>query len=112
MLKTTRSSDLASKELGTDEFVRGGGKANDRNPSKKSKNIKSGIQTNIKAIEKSTFLTPVTKETFYSLRQAFTEALILQHYDPECHIRIQTDASSYAMRRVLNQLTSDYLTFN
>ena len=45
MLKTTGSFDLALKELGADEIVGGGGKADDRNlsKSKKSKNAKSGI---------------------------------------------------------------------
>ena len=44
------------------------------------------------------------------MRQAFTEAPILRHFDPECHIRIETDASGYAIEGVLSQLTSDHLT--
>ena len=44
------------------------------------------------------------------MRQAFTKAPILQHFDPECHIRIETDASGYAIGGVLSQLTSDHLT--
>ena len=40
----------------------------------------------------------------------FTEAPILQYFDPECHIRIETDALGYAIGGVLSQLTSDYLT--
>ena len=46
------------------------------------------------------------------MRQAFTKALILRHFDPECHIRIETDASGYTIGRVLSQLTSDHLTFD
>ena len=34
----------------------------------------------------SGFLTPKTKITFNRLRQAFTKAPILQHFDPERHI--------------------------
>ncbi len=41
------------------------------------------------------------------MRQAFLKALILNHFDPERHIRIETDASGYAIGEVLSQLTSD-----
>lgn len=34
----------------------------------------------------SDFLTPKARLVFNQLRQAFTEALILQHFDPERHI--------------------------
>ena len=112
MLKTTGSSDLAPRELGADEVVGGGGKADDRNlsKSKKSKNAKSRIQTRVGATGEPTFLTPSAREAFNQLRQAFTEAPILRHFDPECHIRIETDASGYAIGGVLSQLTSDHLT--
>ncbi len=43
------------------------------------------------------------------MRQAFVEALILNHFDPERHIRIETDASGYAIGGILSQLTSDDL---
>ena len=55
-------------------------------------------------------LTPNTKEVFNQLRQAFTEVSILQHFDPECHIRIETDTLGYTIGGVLSQLTSDHLT--
>ena len=55
------------------------------------------------------YLTPDAKRAFTQLRQAFNKAPILQHFDPECHIRIETDASGYAIGRVLSQLTSDNL---
>ena len=51
------------------------------------------------------YFTPAARSTFTQLRKAFTKALIFQHFDPKCHIRIKTDASSYAIGRVLNQLT-------
>ena len=52
------------------------------------------------------FLTPGTREAFNRLRLAFTEALILQHFDPKCHIQIETDVSGYAISDVLSQLAS------
>ena len=112
MLKTTGSSNLALRKLGADEVIGGGGKADDRNlsKSKKSKNAKSGIQTHIGTTGEPTFLTPGAREAFNQLRQAFTEAPILRHFDPECHIRIETNASGYAIGGVLSQLTSDHLT--
>ena len=113
MLKTTGSSDSAPR-LGADddEVVGGGGKAEDQNlsKSKKLKNVKSGVQTRLGATGEPTFLTPDAREAFNQLRQAFTEAPILRHFDPECHIRIETDASGYAIGGVLSQLTSDHLT--
>ena len=112
ILKTTRSSDLALKELGANNIVRGGGKADDRNlsKSKKFKNAKSGIQTYIGAMGEPTSLTPSNKESFNQLRKAFTKVSILQHFDPECHIRIETNASGYTIKRVLSQLTFKHLT--
>ena len=38
------------------------------------------------------------------------KAPILYHFDPERHIRIEMDASSYAISEVLSQLTSDNLS--
>ena len=59
------------------------------------------------ALEATPFLTPEAKLAFTRLRQVFTEALILHHFDPERHTCIETDASGYSIGRVLNQLTSD-----
>ena len=63
----TELLDLALKELGADEIVWGGGKVNDKNPSKskKSKNVKSRIQTRIKATEELTLLIPSAKVAFH-----------------------------------------------
>ena len=44
--------------------------------------------------------------TFNYLQLAFIKAPILEHFDLKCHIWIETDASSYAISRVLSQLTS------
>ena len=57
----------------------------------------------------SDFLTPGAKLAFTELRQAFLKAPILHHFDPERHIRIETDASGYAISGVLSQLTLDDL---
>ena len=56
------------------------------------------------------YLTHNGKRAFTQLRQAFTKAPIFQHFDPECHIRIETDASGYAIGGVLSQLTLDNLS--
>ena len=51
------------------------------------------------------YLTPNARRVFTQLRQAFTKAPILRHFDLECHIRIETDASGYGIGGVLSQLT-------
>ena len=78
----------------------------------KVKNAKCGIQTYIKVTRKPIFLTPGAKEIFNQLRQVFIKALILQYFDPKCYIWIEINISGYTMRRVLRQLTIDYLTFD
>ena len=55
----------------------------------------------------SGFLTPGVRKAFTKLRQAFIKAPILYHFDLERHIRVERDASSYAIGRVFSQLTSD-----
>ena len=80
MLKTIGLSDSTPRLGDNDnEVVGSGGKAEDQNlsKSKKSKNVKSGVQTGLGAMVKPTFLTPDTKKVFNQLRQAFTKALIL-----------------------------------
>ena len=55
----------------------------------------------------SNYLTPNAKRAFEQLRQAFTKAPILQHFDPEQYIWVETDASGYVIGGVLSQLTND-----
>ena len=130
MLKTTESFGSAPSVLKAEDGVVGGGgdradetaknlskvrnlsKSKISSKSKKSKNDKSEIPTctNIGVTGEPTFLNPGAGETFNQLRQAFTKALILQHFDPECHIRIETDVSGYAIGGVLSQLTPDQVT--
>ncbi len=81
---------------------------------KKSKNsAKAKTLKFVKAMSPGTaskarfFLTPEARLVFTQLSQACTKAPILHHFDPECHIRIETDAFSYVISGVLNQLTLD-----
>ena len=60
-------------------------------------------------MSKLDFLTPGAKLAFTKWRQAFVKALILHYFDPECYIRIETDASGYTISEVLSQLTLDNL---
>ena len=55
----------------------------------------------------SNYLTPDAKRDFDQLRQAFIEGPILQYFDPEQYIRVETDASGHTISRVLSQLTND-----
>ena len=71
----------------------------------KSKNLSKSKKT-VRFLD---FLTSGAKLAFTKLRQVFLKAPILHHFDPECHIRIETDASGYAIGGVLSQLTSDDL---
>ena len=78
------------------------GKVGDDEIGKKVQNLSKSKKT-----VQSDFLTPRAKLAFAELRQAFIKAPILYHFDPERHIRIETDASGYAIGGVLSQLTSD-----
>ena len=44
---------------------------------------------------------------FTKLGQAFLKAPILHHFNPESHILIETDVSSYAIGGLFSQLTLD-----
>jgi transposase InsO family protein len=48
-------------------------------------------------------LTPVERAAFCKLRILFTRAPILRHYDPTLPIRVETDASNFAIGAVLSQ---------
>ena len=67
---------------------------------------KSGNSTNSDATKNEPkYLTPDARTAFNRLWLAFTEAPILRHFDPECHIWIETDVLGYAISGVLSQLT-------
>ena len=130
MLKTTVLSQVlaADEVFVADEFggVESGGKpiekcgklsktgklsksrnSKGKKSAKSKKPSKSGNSPNFDAKEAGpSFLTFGAKEAFNRLRLAFTKAPILRHFDPECHIRIETDASGYAIGGVLSQLAS------
>ena len=55
------------------------------------------------------FFIPRAKLAFTELRQVFFKTPIFYHFDPKCHIQIETDISSYAISRVFSQLTLDDL---
>ena len=70
----------------------------------KSKNLSKSKKT-----VGSDFLTSRAKLVFTKLRQVFFKAPILHYFDLERYIRIETDASGYAINKVLYQLTLDDL---
>ena len=96
--KTGRSESQKSSKSGNSEG---------KKSAKSKKPSKSGNSPNFDAKEADpSFLTPEARSAFNRLWLAFTKAPILWHFDPECHIRIETDASGYAIGGVLSQLAS------
>ena len=75
----------------------------------KSKNLFKKLSKSKKIVE-SDFFTLGARLAFIKLRQAFVKAQILYYFDPECYIWVETDASSYAIDRILSQLTLDDLS--
>ena len=72
---------------------------------KSKKPSKSGNSPNFGTTESGpSFLTPKARSGFNRLRLTFTKAPILRHFDPECHIQIETNASGYAISGLLSQL--------
>ena len=55
------------------------------------------------------FFTTDSRKAFTELRQAFIEAPIQNHFDPNHYIQIEMDALGYAISGICNQLTSDNL---
>ena len=118
MLKTsanTKSKTRPSESevgVGGRRAGRGGSKLDDgtRNDGNKvdGNEVGSKLQKSSKSKKtESGFLTPGARKAFIELRQAFIKAPILHQFDLERHIRVETDASGYAIGRVLSQLTSD-----
>ena len=68
---------------------------------------KSRNQSNSGATKEPQFLTSKAREAFDHLKQAFTKAPILHHFDLERYNRIETNASSYTIGGVLSQLALD-----
>ena len=104
MLRTTRSAENSSSSMAEDAEVGsvGGGDCEDET-------VERSPLTSKNSNGATGYLTPNAKRAFTQLRQAFTKAPILRHFDPECHIWIKTDMSGYTISGVLSQLTSDNL---
>ena len=68
---------------------------------------KAQKSSKFKNLSKSDFFILGARLAFTELRQAFVKTPILHHFDLERHIRIETNASGYAIGGVLNQLISD-----
>jgi hypothetical protein len=45
-------------------------------------------------------------QAFSMLRAGFTQAPILSHFDPTCKLRLETDASAFALAAIVSQLKS------
>ncbi len=53
------------------------------------------------------FFTSGARKSFIKLRQVFVEVSILNYFDLEHHIQIETDASGYGISEILSQLILD-----
>ena len=93
------------RSIGADYLTFRDAKKGGKNPKKSGNNTKKRI----KAARSSNYLTSDAKKAFNYLRYAFTQALILQHFDLEQHIKIKIDATGYIIGGVLSQLISNNL---
>ena len=75
----------------------------------KDKTVKRLLLTFRKSNGSTSYLTLKARLAFIQLKKAFTKAPILWHFDLKCYIRIETDASGYAIGGVLSKLTLDNL---
>ena len=73
------------------------------------KTVKKSPFTSKNSNRALSYLTLKARLAFNKLKKAFTKTPILQHFDPECYIRIESDTSGYVIGRVLSQLTFDNL---
>ena len=71
----------------------------------KSKNHDFPPKSRNKKVE-TDFFTPKARLAFTQLRETFIEASILYYFNPKSHIRIETEALSYAIGDILTQLFS------
>ena len=102
MLKTNPqpASDLRATNINNSEVIESSGK-NER------KSAKFDFTKPVRREKEPSFLTPDTRRAFTQLIQAFTEAPIFRHFDPECHIRIEIDFFGYAIGGVFSQMSSE-----
>ena len=85
------SAEIDGNEVGDDEIRKKVQKTS------RSKNLSKSKKT-----ERSDFFTFGARLAFIELRQAFVKAPILHHFDPERHIRVETDVSGCAIGKVLD----------
>ena len=72
---------------------------------KSKKPSKSENSTNFNTINaRPNFFTSGIREVFNCLRLSFIKAPIFWHFDPECHILIETDLLGYVIGGMLSQL--------
>lgn len=57
------------------------------------------------------FFTPEVRIVFICLRKTFTKAPILNHFDPQRHIRIEIDGFGFLLREIFSQLTLKHMTY-
>ena len=98
MLRTTQSAENLSLSMVEDAEVGRISSSDDC----EDKMVKRSLFTSKNLNKTTSYLMPDTKQAFIQLRQVFTKTPILQHFDPECHIWIETDESSYAIGGVLS----------
>ncbi len=119
MLKTTSIVSPAKKpeqggqgiqmeDEGEEELAQKSRKGQKTAKSKKWIRAKKAEASKAKNLSQSgSFFTADARRAFTKLRQAFLKASILNHFDPERYIRIETDTSSYTISGILSQLTLD-----
>ena len=81
-----------------------------RKSAKSKSRAKSRYLDNSNDFEKPKFLISKAKKAFNCLKQAFTKAPILRHFDPEYHIRIKTDTLCYIIKKIPSQLIPNQMT--
>ncbi|KAM4067723.1 reverse transcriptase (RNA-dependent DNA polymerase) [Hirsutella rhossiliensis] len=74
---------------------------------------KAGLYANLKGIHMeeernySKIVSPLTDRLRKDLKTAFTRGPVLRHFDPSKAIRIETDASQFAIGAIISQLHTD-----
>ena len=61
----------------------------------------------MRRVKEASFLTPDARQAFTQLKQTFTKAPILQHFDTKRYIQIEIDASGYAIGGIFSLITSE-----
>ena len=94
--KTNLSNPSASKKsIWAGYLTFKGAKKSGNNPNSGGGNTKR----NVKAAKGSDYITSGTKKIFNLLWYTFTHTLILQHFVPKWHIKIETDTLGHAIDR-------------